>query len=103
DNKDNIILRAKAQRLPAIPTRIVDGAVKKMATILAKNIVDDNWQNIKQVLSAKHQLHIPIITESNSFEFEPALADVKGKSLKDTRKKALERISPENIFKDKNN
>lgn len=103
DNKDNIILSAKAQRLPAIPTRIVDGAVKKMATILAKNIVDDNWQNIKQVLSAKHQLHIPIITESNAFEFEPALADVKGKSLKDRRKKALERISPENIFKDKNN
>ncbi|BCL52594.1 hypothetical protein JPFTNV_04790 [Francisella tularensis subsp. holarctica] len=102
DNKDNIILSAKAQRLPAIPTRIVDGAVKKMVTILAKNIVDDNWQNIKQVLSAKHQLHIPIITESNAFEFEPALADVKGKSLKDRRKKALERISPENIFKDKN-
>ncbi|AJJ46981.1 type II-B CRISPR-associated RNA-guided endonuclease Cas9/Csx12 [Francisella tularensis subsp. novicida] len=103
DNKDKIILSAKAQRLPAIPTRIVDGAVKKMATILAKNIVDDNWQNIKQVLSAKHQLHIPIITESNAFEFEPALADVKGKSIKDRRKKALERISPENIFKDKNN
>ncbi|MDE4980542.1 hypothetical protein NAI42_12520, partial [Francisella tularensis subsp. holarctica] len=54
-------------------------------------------------LSAKHQLHIPIITESNAFEFEQALADVKGKSLKDRRKKALERLSPENIFKDKNN
>ncbi|MDE4984440.1 hypothetical protein, partial [Francisella tularensis] len=55
------------------------------------------------VLSAKHQLHIPIITESTAFEFEPALAEVKGKSLKDRRKKALERISPENIFKEKNN
>ncbi|APD50479.1 type II-B CRISPR-associated RNA-guided endonuclease Cas9/Csx12 [Francisella hispaniensis] len=102
-NKDNIILSAKAQRLPAIPTRIVDGAVKKMATILARNIVDDNWDNIKQALSNNQQLHVPIITESNAFEFEPALADVKGKSLKDKRKKALERINPENTFKDKNN
>ncbi|MEY8703315.1 type II-B CRISPR-associated RNA-guided endonuclease Cas9/Csx12, partial [Francisella philomiragia] len=96
-------LGAKAQRLPAIPTRIVDGAVKKMATIIARNIVDDNWDNIKQALENKEELHVPIITESNAFEFEPALADVKGKSLKDKRKKALERVRPENIFKDKNN
>ncbi|WP_341484005.1 hypothetical protein, partial [Francisella tularensis] len=78
--KYKIILISKSQRLPSITTRIFYGEFKKMSTILAKNIVDDNWQNIKQFLSAKHHLHIPIITESIAFDFEPALAYVKVKS-----------------------
>lgn len=89
-------LGAKAQRLPAIPTRIVDGAVKKIATILARNIVDDNWHNIKQALYDKQQLHIPIITESNAFEFEPSLAEIKGTKKKD-------RISSQELFAKKEN
>jgi len=77
----------KAQRLPAISTRVIDGAVKKMATILARNIVDDNWGNVKQALENNEKLSIPIITESNAFEFEPNLADIKGTKKKDTTTK----------------
>lgn len=90
---------AKAQRLAAIPTRVIDGAVKKMVTILAKNIVNDNWDFVKEALSNNHNIHIPIITESNSFEFEPSLAKLKGTNLKDKRKKSLDNAKPENVFK----
>lgn len=90
---------AKAQRLAAISTRVIDGAVKKMATILAKNIVNDNWDFVKEALSNNHNIHIPIITESNSFEFEPSLANLKGTNLKDKRQKSLDSAKPENIFK----
>ena len=103
---------AKAQRLSAIPTRVIDGAVKKMATILARNIVDDNWHNIKQTLSNKQGLHIPIITESNAFEFEPNLAAIKGKKPKgnelekinkERKKDKLKEITPnEYVIKNKN-
>lgn len=74
---------AKAQRLSAISTRVIDGAVKKIATILARNIADDNWSNITEALKNKQQIHIPIITESNAFEFEPNLAEIKGTKKKD--------------------
>ena len=77
----------KAQRLPAISTRVIDGAVKKMATILARNIVDDNWDNVKQALENNEKLSIPIITESNAFEFEPSLSEIKGTKKKDTTTK----------------
>ena len=89
---------AKAQRLSAIPTRVIDGAVKKMATILARNIVDDNWHNIKQTLSDKQELHIPIITESNAFEFEPSLDEIKN-----IKKKKKDRKSSQELFAVKEN
>ena len=92
---------SKAQRLAAISTRVIDGAVKKMATILARNIVSDNWDSVKKALSNNHNIHIPIITESNAFEFEPNLASIKGTNLKDKRKKLLENSTPEKIFKNR--
>ena len=64
---------AKAQRLPAIETRLINGAVMRMARIVGGGIADDKWQKIKMELAKGKQVHIPIITESNRFEFEPSL------------------------------
>ncbi len=70
---------AKAQRLPAIPTRVIDGAVMKVFKILSKKIVSDNWEDIKNSLENNIRVRIPIITESNRFEFEPSLQSLKNK------------------------
>ena len=74
-------IRAKAQRLPAISTRIIDGAVMKMAKIIGGAIAKDKWENIKSELEKGHTVRIPIITESNRFEFEPDLKILKNKPL----------------------
>lgn len=74
-------IRAKAQRLPAIPTRIIDGAVMKMARIVGNAIADDKWKIIKSELEKGNKVCIPIIMESNHFEFEPNLKFLKGQSL----------------------
>jgi CRISPR system subtype II-B RNA-guided endonuclease Cas9/Csx12 len=71
---------SKAQRLPAISTRVIDGAVKKMANIIANQIVRDNWDEVKSSLENNYKITIPIIIESNNFEFEPSLRKLKGKS-----------------------
>lgn len=86
-------ISAKAQRLPAIPTRIIDGAVMKMTKIVATRIVQDRWPSIKEVLEKNTSIRIPIITESNRFEFEPQLQELKSK------KKPLDRTEPQ--FQDK--
>ena len=82
---------AKAQRLPAIETRLIDGAVMRMARIAGGAIAEDKWQKIKLELEKGNQVHIPIITESNRFEFEPNLKALKGK-------KSDEKGTPDNIF-----
>lgn len=41
---------SKAQRLPAISTRVIDGAVKKMANIIVNQIVKDNWNEVRYSL-----------------------------------------------------
>jgi CRISPR system subtype II-B RNA-guided endonuclease Cas9/Csx12 len=69
--------RAKAQRLPAISTRVIDGAVKRMARILGRKIANDRWPLLKQKLVQGTPVRVPIITESNRFEFEPALSRLK--------------------------
>ena len=76
---------ANAQRLPSISTRVIDGAVKKVATILSRSIVDDNWDNVKEALQNSKHISIPIITESNAFDFEPSLADLKGTKKKEQK------------------
>ena len=80
------IINVKAQRLPAIPTRIIDGAVMRMARILCASIAEDKWKKIKPLLEKGYKVHIPIITESNRFEFEPSLKTLKGKKLSDKDK-----------------
>ena len=72
--------RAKAQRLPAIETRLIDGAVKRMARIVGGAIAEDKWKRIEPELQQNKKIRIPIITESNRFEFEPDLKALKGKT-----------------------
>ena len=62
---------AKAQRLPAISTRLIDGAVKRMARIVGGAIADDKWGKIKDELKEGNKVCVPIIIESKPFfEFE---------------------------------
>ena len=77
---------AKAQRLPAIETRLIDGAVMRMARIVGGAIADDKWERIKGELQAGKSVRVPIITESNRFEFEPNLKEIKGKKLSESEK-----------------
>jgi len=65
-------ITAKAQRLPAISTRIIDGAVMRIARIKGKAIVKEKWSKVKEELEKGYKVHIPIIMESNQFEFEPS-------------------------------
>jgi len=70
---------AGAQRLPAIPTRLIDGAVMRMARIVGGAIARDKWEKIAAELAANKRVCVPIITESNQFEFEPSKDElVKG-------------------------
>ena len=92
---------AKAQRLPAIVTRVIDGGFKTMANILARTITDDNWIYIETVLTKDEHLHIPIITESNTFLFEPSLAELKGNKLNKKRENRLKDLNPEVPYTDK--
>ncbi len=82
---------AKAQRLPAIPTRLIDGAVMRMTRIVGGAIADDKWEKIETELKAGKEVSVPIITESNRFEFEPNLKEIKGKNLKNTDKENREK------------
>ena len=70
---------AKAQRLPAIETRLIDGAVMRMARIVGGAIACDEWLDIKKELENGVPVRVPIITESNRFEFEPSLRELKGR------------------------
>ena len=81
---------AKAQRLPAIPTRLIDGAVMRMARIVGNAIAKDKWPKIEAELKKGNEVCVPIITESNRFEFEPDLKTLKGKPLGDKDKKYRE-------------
>ena len=96
-SKDDRQSNAKAQRLPAIETRLIDGAVMRMARIVGDVIAEDKWKRIEGDLKAGQSVCVPIITESNRFEFEPSLKEIKGKKPKDVEKKnrseGQERIS----------
>ena len=81
---------AKAQRLPAISTRLIDGAVMRMARIVAGAIAKDKWEKIKTELERGNKVCVPIITESNRFEFEPDLKTLKGRKLVDKDRKYQE-------------
>ena len=74
---------AKTQRLPAIATRLIDGAVMRMARIVGDAIAEDKWQMIEGELRKGNYVRVPIITESNRFEFEPNLNALTGRRSKD--------------------
>ena len=84
---------AKASRLPAIPTRIIDGAVMRMARIVGGAIAKDKWTKIEADLEAGKKVCVPIITESNRFQFEPDLKALKGKKI-DNRDKVFQESNP---------
>ena len=65
-------LTTKASRLPAIPTRMFDGAIRRMSRIITKAIAEEKWTDIEKHLKNNEKVNIPIITESNQFEFEPS-------------------------------
>ena len=79
---------AKAQRLPAILTHLIDGGVMRMTRILTRQIAEDQWPRIQKSLAQGTRVRVPIITESNRFEFEPSLRTIKGKSAKTDTAKA---------------
>ena len=88
----------KAQRLAAIPTRLIDGAVMRLARILGHAIADDKWRRIKSDLEVGSSVRVPIITESNRFEFEPSLEKLKGRRP-DTNSKAEKMLSKSDRIK----
>ena len=51
-SRDKKESHAKAQRLPAIPTRLIDGAVMRMARIAGGAIAIDKWKKIEKELEA---------------------------------------------------
>ena len=79
---------ARAQRLPAIETRLIDGAVMRMARIVGGAIAKDKWKKIESELETGKRVRVPIITESNRFEFEPSLKEIKGKKLSNIENKS---------------
>ena len=93
---------AKAQRLPAIPTRLIDGAVMRMARIAGGAIAEDKWKKIECELEAGNRVHVPIITESNRFEFEPSREElVKNQRTQPRKGKPLERGIDQALFNKK--
>ena len=93
---------AKAQRLPAIATRLIDGAVMRMARIVGSAIAEDKWCKIKGDLEAGKPVRVPIITESNRFEFEPSKEElVKSQRRKPRKGKPLERGGEQALFNEK--
>ena len=90
---------AKAQRLPAIPTRLIDGAVMRMARIVGDAITKDKWGKIKKELEADRKVRVPIIIESNRFEFEPSREElVKSQRTKPRKGKPLEHGGDQDLF-----
>ena len=93
---------AKAQRLPAIETRLIDGAVMRMARIVGNAIAEDKWQKIEGELQAGKHVRVPIITESNRFEFEPSKEElVRNQRTKPRKGKPLERGGEQALFEEK--
>ena len=81
---------AKAQRLPAIKTRMFDGGIKRMARIVGKKIAHDKWEMVEKELKDK-KICVPIIIECNHFEFEPNLRKIKGSRPKKEDEKMPEK------------
>ena len=69
-------LTARSQRLPAISTRIIDGAVKRMAWHVSGRVANDIWSKIEQPLMEGTDIRVPIVIESNRFEFDSAANNV---------------------------
>ena len=92
----------KASRLPAIPTRMIDGAIMRMTRVITKAITEEKWTDIEKHLKNNEKVSILIITESNQFEFEPSKESLIKKQRITARKgKVLDRDEGLDLF-DKN-
>ena len=90
---------AHAQRIPAISTRVIDGAVKRMARIVGNAMAEDKWQLVKSALKQGSKVRVPIIIESNQFEFEPSREElVKNMRISRRKGKPLERGGDKKIY-----
>ena len=92
--------RAKASRLPAIESRLIDGAVMRMAKIVSNAIANDKWTRIVRDLQNKKHVRVPIIIESNRFEFEPDIGTLKRKEKSESEMKRILR-KPDERFEEK--
>ncbi len=92
---------AKAQRLPAISTRIIDGAMMRMARILGGAIAADKWESILPELQTGKKVCVPIITESNCFEFEPSREELVKKQRVIKKRRVFDKGKERKIFEDK--
>ena len=92
DNSKRMEVRdnsAYACRLSGLSIRLIDGAVMRVCDRLGNYIIQERWPIIRDALKDGQKVCIPLIMEQNSFAFEPALSDIKGKRKKkeDDRKK----------------
>ncbi len=92
---------AKAQRLPAIPTRIIDGAVMRMARIVGGEIAKDKWTKIEEDLKQGNKVCVPLITESNQFNFEPSREELVRMQRITRRKGKVREGNIEEIYQSK--
>ena len=93
---------SRASRLPAIPVRMIDGVVRRMARILGEAVAKDKWEDIELSLKEGRKVRIPIITESNQFEFEPSREELVKKQRTGNRKsEVLERGGEVKVFNKK--
>ena len=93
---------AKAQRLPAISTRIIDGAMMRIARIVGGAIANDKWKDILPELKVGKKVCVPVITESNRFEFEPSREDlVKTQRVIQKKKRVEKNKEDSKAFEDK--
>ena len=95
---------AKAQRLPSIATRQFDGGIMRLARIVGGAIANDKWNKIKSELENGKKVCVPIITESNRFEFEPSKEELVGSDRSKNRprkSKVIKRSEEEEIYQDK--
>ena len=76
---EHLSTHSKAQRLPAISTRLIDGAVMRLARIVGLAIATEKWKTISNHLERGCKVRIPIITELNRFQFEPDLTELKNR------------------------
>ncbi len=68
----------QASRLPALNIRLIDGAVMRYCSIIARHISHKVWTwHIEENLNNNNHVSVPLILEQNHFEFEPALKELK--------------------------
>ena len=76
---------AKASRLPALSIRLIDGLVMRICDAVSRQVANTCWDSIKDDLDNGNKVNIPLIFEQNRFEFEPSLAEIKKKQVKDLK------------------